>query len=240
MEVAGPRMADDAQHLQRLQLVARDPAALLRQLQPSRLSSLVLTLDDAAAESQLLAAALSRLTGLQELRIISEYVDGDTAQPHVSFAAALARMPQLTQLVMQPQLPAAALARLPRQLVHLHLSAPDCSAAELVAHVNALPQLQTLKLAYGSGAVFDVPARNVAMQHAAAWGAIPALRQLDLRLAMGLDAATLGGIAAATNLTRLVGHFLHGEPGARMSMLSSLQQLEALQLSFTPFNPNEA
>jgi hypothetical protein len=157
--------------LQSLQLRSSSPAALLRQLEPSRLTNLAMNLSSCGAASQLLVAALSRLSSLRELAIV-----GSTSKAHASFAAVLSSMTKLTQLVLQQQLPAAALAQLPCQLVELHIAGPACDAAELQAHMQALQQLQTLKLAYDP---WTYPALR---RHKETWGVIPALQQLDIRI----------------------------------------------------------
>jgi hypothetical protein len=211
--------------LQHLQLCTCSPAGLLRQLEPSRLTRLVIDLGakDQGA-SHLLVAALSRLTSLQELAVINNF-----NQPHDSFPAALAGMPRLTKLRLDPQLPAAAaVAQLPSLLVDLCLFEPDCDASELVAGMNALQQLQTLTLSYG-------PDARVREEHAASWGALATLRQLELNTGdtVALDQSTLGCIAAATNLTRLVGCFKYLAAGDQLTVLSSLHKLESLKLTLS-------
>jgi hypothetical protein len=110
--------------LRSLQLHAlQRPAALLRQLDPSSLTRLhmsALDIEVRPLSSPLLAAAIGQLIGLQELAIT-----GSWRSVNSNMTAALARLPQLTKLVLQPQLPAAALAQLPRQLVQLQLANPN-------------------------------------------------------------------------------------------------------------------
>jgi hypothetical protein len=214
--------------LRHLRLSATRPAALLKQLEPSNLTSLVIELTPAdvrSAVSQLLGTALGRLTSLRQLSIT-----GDESQPHGSMAAALAGMTQLTQLLLQPLLSAAALAQLPGQLVELHLSGPDCDATELTSHVGALLHLQTLKLTYGASA-----APALLLNHAPAWCNLAPLRQLSV-VGCGAEhnADVLSGIAAATNITKLSCRFGLIGRGAALAVLSSLRQLEELKLEFSP------
>jgi hypothetical protein len=217
--------------LRQLRLSASRPAALLQQLDPSNLTCLVLELDPSqlrSAASQLLGAALGRLTSLRQLAIT-----GDESQPHGSMAAAPAGMPQLTQLLLHPQLAAAALAQLPSQLVELRLSGPDCDAAELVTKVNALLRLQTLKLAYGASS--EVQAR--VLDHAPAWCELVTLRQLGVASRSAEhNVQLLNSIAATTSLTQLVGHFEDIGRGAPLAALSSLRHLQELKLAFLPNN----
>jgi hypothetical protein len=159
-----------------LQLLVHRPVPLLKQLEPSRLTSLEITLSDdhdGEDESPLLPAALSRLSGLQQL-----VIRGGWSCVHDSITAALAGMPQLTLLALQPQLPAAALAQLPSQLVELQLSNPECEAVQLVAHVQALQQLQSLSLLYEKNHTEP----DIFRAHVAAFAAVPQLKQLELEL----------------------------------------------------------
>jgi hypothetical protein len=130
--------------LRKLQLQVSRPASALEFLQSSStLTSLQLLEkpfhEASTADSPLLAPALSQLTGLQELTITGRHYTA-----HDSIGAALAGMPRLTQLVLQPQLPAAALGQLPGQLMQLQLANVQCDAAQLVAHVEVLQQLRSL------------------------------------------------------------------------------------------------
>jgi hypothetical protein len=214
--------------LRSLQLQVHTPLPLLKQLDPSRLTNLEisrLTLGSCRdEESPLLPRALSRLTGVQQLA-----VTGWWGCTHDSMAAALACMPQLA---LEPQLPAAALSHLPSQLVKLQLSNPQCEAAQLLACVQALKELQSLTLVYSSRSNQDILRR-----HAASYAAIPQLKQLvlDLDAASGnkLTADLAAGIAGATSLTRLYGYFAAGcAPEVDLvATLSPLKQLHSLELT---------
>lgn len=222
--------------LQQLQLEVIRPATVLKLLQSSSLTRLhlleqPLDVGAAAAPSTAVAAAIKQLTSLRELAITgSSHLAGDGA------AAVFSGLQHMTQLVLQPQLPAAALAQLPSQLVKLQLANPACDAAELVTHVAALPQLRSLGLMYGDP--------DLARQHgagdASAWRSISSLRNLDLdfpprgqpqgncKLCHALAAA----VADATALTRLAISAPDGvDDGVDVvAMLWPLQQLESLQL----------
>jgi hypothetical protein len=232
---AAAQMAMHAlQQLRCLHISARRPAALLTRLCADNLTSLHLQDSDDffSAESSLLAAALSRLTGLRQLSIVGKWY-----RAHDSLPAVLAGLSQLSVLQLQPQLPAAALHNLPSELKELQLAAPECEAEQLVAYIRALQQLQSLTLVYehmaSDGRLF--------MSHAAIWASISALRQLDLEMydqqasrSGRLTQALASGIAATTQLTRLYGWFQEGcnADVDLVAMLSPLQQLQSLTLHF--------
>jgi hypothetical protein len=225
--------------LQSLQLRSQgSPAALLRQLNASRLTNLHWTTPQdqekqaeiAAMASALLAAALGRLTSLQELAIT-----GSCSAVDSSITPALAGMPQLTRLVLQPQLPAAAIAQLPGQLLHLQLSNPDCEAATLVANVRQLQQLQSLALLYNN----EVLQEAIIVSHAAVWPALPVLQQLDLEFwsdepdaDSGLSADIAASIAGSASLTRLYCWFWTGKHADvdLNVMLAPLSKLHTLKI----------
>jgi hypothetical protein len=208
------------------------PAPLLKALDPSRLTAVHVV--DAAgavnAQSALACAALGRLTGLQQLSWTRGFYPA-----HDSLGAALAGMPQLTQLVLHPQLSAAALAQLPSQLVELQLSSPQCEGAELVAYVQALRQLQSLTLVHKPE---DDDERTV--DHGAAWAALKALKRLDIVLdyyrvdgsLCVMTSRLAASIASAKSLTEL--RLLCSGGGSAdvdvVAMLAPLKQLESLQL----------
>jgi hypothetical protein len=184
------------------------------------------------AASSLLAAAVSRLVSLRQLSIKGQWYTA-----HDTLPAVRAGLPQLTQMQLQPQLPAAALQGLPSQLVELQLADPDCEGAQLVALVGALQQLQSLTLVYGFR-----PDGNLPASHAAAWASIQRLRRLDLEMYNGMNTAdndslvmsssVAAGIAAATQLTSLYAWFSDGcsEEVDVVRMLSPLHQLQTLEL----------
>jgi hypothetical protein len=216
-----------------MRICASRPAALLSCLCASSLDSLHLqdTSNCQCAASPLLAAAVSRLVSLRQFSITGQWYTA-----HDSLPAVLAGLPQLTKLQLQPQLPAAALQGLPSQLVELQLADPDCEAAQLVAHVGALQQLQSLTLVYSFR-----PGSHLVASHAAAWANVKRLRQLDLEMYDPADAAeddslrlspdVAAGIAAATQLTHLYAWFSGGSSGEvdPLRMLLSLQQLRTLE-----------
>jgi hypothetical protein len=140
-------------------------------------------------------------------------------------------MQHLTRLVLQPQLPAAALAQLPRQLVELQLSNPQCEAAQLVAYVQALKKLQSFSLLISNHSQQD------GLRHqAAAYAAIPQLKQLELLCddssGKQLTVDMAAGIAATTSLTRVYGVFQGFAAEVDLvATLSPLKQLHSLELT---------
>jgi hypothetical protein len=219
--------------LQSLQLrTQRRAAELLQQLDPSHLTRLYLhtySAEQQVMASPLLAGVLGRLTRLQDLTVTASW-----HAMHSSMASTLAGMPHLTRLVLQPQLPAAALAQLPSQLVELQLANPICNAEQLITHITALWQLQSLALVYNN----DIVPRQDIVEHAAAWAALPMLRRLDFEVWSGdednsLSAGIAAGIAGATSLTRLYCWFFGGKDGDAdlLAMLATLKQLQGLEIN---------
>jgi hypothetical protein len=221
--------------LRSLHISAARPASLLNSLRTSSsLTSLHLqdTRHYQCAESPLLAVALSRLAGLRQLIITGQWYTA-----HDRLPAVLAGLSQLTKLQLQPQLPAGALQCLPSQLVELQLANPDYDAAQLVACVGALQQLQSFTLVYNFSSGGDLVG-----SHAAAWASIPSLRRLDLDMfdasewledeSLYLTSGVAAGIAAATQLMGLYTWFSNGcGVGVDLvRMLSPLQQLQTLEL----------
>jgi hypothetical protein len=178
------------------------------------------------------AAGCGTQLGLHQLSITGQWYTA-----HVTLPAVLAGLPQLTKLQLQPQLPSAVLQGLPRQLVELQLTNPDCEAAQLVARVGALQQLQILTLVYNFRSDSDLPAR-----HAGVWASIQRLRQLDLEMYNGtnaedndslcLSSTVAAGIAAATQLTGLYAWFseVRNDEVNLVRMVSPLQHLQTLEL----------
>jgi hypothetical protein len=218
---------------------SRTPSEFLDQLDPSRLTSLHMQVAFFPDEIQLspqLAGSISRLTALQALFMTQG------SQPfHDSMGPALAGLQQLTKLVLHPQLPDAALAQLPKQLVELQLADPHCDAPELVAHIKALPQLQSLTLLYGNCVTMQNGiAGEDSADHPAAWAALPVLKQLDFESVVDvednsrLSSDLAAGIARATSLTRFYACFIDGydEGVDVVAMLSPLKHLQSLELSF--------
>jgi hypothetical protein len=131
------------------------------------------------------------------------------------------------------------LQQLPRQLVELQLSNPDCKSEDLLLHLNALQQLQSLTLVYST----DVMRNRDILSHALVWATISVLRHLDLEFCNHLDEEDgdeqlqlcgdlAAGVSRCMQLTWLYGWFNGGRaPEAdTLQMLSGLRQLESLQL----------
>jgi hypothetical protein len=230
----GPLLKLRSLHL----IESRNPSELLDQLDPSRLTSLhmqVFYVQDEIWLSPQLAGSIGRLSALQALFMTQ------SSQPfHDSMGPALAGLQQLTKLVLHPQLPDAALAQLPKQLVELQLADPHCDGPELVAHVKALRQLQSLTLLYSNFITRPEGILEDGLDHPAAWAALPVLKQLDFESVVDvednsrLSSALAAGIARATSLTRFYACFIGGcdEGVDIVAMLSPLKQLQSLELDF--------
>jgi hypothetical protein len=137
---------------------------------------------------------------------------------------------------LHPQLSAAALAQLPSQLVELQLSNPHCEATQLVAHVQALRQVQSLTIV--DKPEHDADDRTVI--HEAAWADLKVLKRLDFELDYEcgvwsrcvVSTQLAAGIASATSLTglRLLCSGGRSADVDVVAMLAPLKQLESLQL----------
>jgi hypothetical protein len=234
--------------LRHLQICVERPAALLKQLQSNRLTSLEIidSTSTCAAACMQLPAALQRLTGLRDLSITGQWYKARHAlAPALGSASCLTRLrlqPQLPALTAQ-QLPAWSLQQLPRQLVQLQLSNPDCTPEDLIVHVNALQQLQSLTLLYN----LEMLDSQRILAHSRVWASIGTLQQLDLDFYAAEDLDNSDSqlsqelavaVSGATQLTRLYGWWFNtgrAHDADALQMLSKLRRLESLDLSLDDY-----
>jgi hypothetical protein len=84
--------------------------------------------------------------------------------------------------------------------VELQLADPHCDAPELVAHIKALPQLQSLTLLYSNNITRQEGIVEGGLDHPAAWAALPMLKQLDIESAVEAEDNNTLSSALATGI----------------------------------------
>lgn len=238
--------------LQQLSLSVFRPAIVLEHVDARHLTRLDVSCASAAG-SALLPAALSRLVGLQDLRLS---VWSDNAR-HEGLAGAVAPLTALTRLALQGQgVPASVLQQLPTGLVSLHLSGPgvtggDLGLAPFTPNLVGLQQLQHLTVYNAAGDLSAMTTLNARLNlklclayshlmagttavaaHVPVWGRLATLRSLTLVVPNDcINARMASGIAAATTLTSLALECDCVASEVNMeTMLAPLSQLQYLKL----------